>query len=268
MRRSRHGKVAQPSRRTPGRAPRNTIKPNIKFLCRAFLASAVISMGVSYLLQTPALAIREVRIKGIKTGDMHLAQKATKYAVGRNILVVNKGPAICGIRAMNEVADVKIGRSLPNRLWVQVDERKPYMIVKNGRDFFLAQADGFIFHKVAGPIQDLPLVDVGVDDALRIGQCSTLPRIHYTLEALKTAQAKQLIIDKISIDRAGNMCLNMDSKLRVILGQPENITSKINKLHDLLEYRPSLASEAAYLNISCLNAPVMMMKSNMQASLD
>lgn len=268
MRRSKRRNEIRPSNRTPWKAPRNTRKPNIKLLCQAFLVSVVVSLGAAYLLQTPALAIKEVRITGVKLGDLSLVQKAIGYTKGRNILIVNKGPAFREICGINEVADVKIGRSLPNRLWVRVLERKPYMIVKNGRNFFMAQADGFIFHKVSGPIWRLPLADLRVTEEIRMSQCSTLPQIRYTLEALKSAQEKQLTIEKISIDHAGNMCLNMDSKLRVILGQPENITAKINKLHDLLEYRPSLASEAAYLNVSCLNAPVMMMRPNMQASLD
>ncbi|MCL4499690.1 MAG: hypothetical protein M1335_05560, partial [Chloroflexi bacterium] len=84
---------------------------------------------------------------------------------------------------------------------------------------------------------------------------------------LKLACDGRIKVDKISIDHAGDMCLNMESDFYVKLGQPDDIARKMKLLHSVLVCRPSIAREARYIDLSSPSAPVWKPKMTAQAAL-
>jgi cell division protein FtsQ len=57
------------------------------------------------------------------------------------------------------VKNVYIGRELPNKLVLEVQERSPLALVKQGSDFYLMDGEGFVFKKLGkGDEVDLPVL--------------------------------------------------------------------------------------------------------------
>lgn len=267
MRRAANRKAARAGRCSAKSRPRNSKRPNYAFIFFMFVLSGVISCGASYALKTPHLLVKKISIDGVKLSDSEEIAAAAHYALKTNILLVRKTPALEKIGRLSEVAEVSMGRTLPDTMWIKVRERTPFAIVTNGLDFFMVQHDGLVFHAVRGPVGKLPLIEVDRSVCFEIGKPSNVPCVSYALEALKSAHRERLKVSKISIDHAGDMCLNMDSNFCVRLGQPDEIDEKMSKVRSALDYHPSIIKEAAYIDVSCPRAAVWKPKSVAEVSL-
>ena len=62
-----------------------------------------------------------------------------------------------------------MGRSFPNKVWIELRERKADAVITDTRDYCLVQADGLMFHKVDGPVNGLMLIEVARPGPIRPG---------------------------------------------------------------------------------------------------
>ncbi len=243
------------------RRPRNRRKLSLRALKWLFLVPTARCGVVSYAFQTPALVVRKVRIEGVRLADHADVECAARAALGRNILLVRTGPITKAIRRLPEVASVRLARSFPDGISVAVQERKPEAVVSHRASCCMVQADCLAFHRTDGPVRGLPTVQVARSTRVREGEICLSADVANALEVLKCARKCELSVAKISVDPFGDMCLNMGSGFYVKLGQPDDIAQKMSVLRTALTYRPSIASEAAYIDLSCPSAPVWKPKS-------
>lgn len=243
--------------------PRNRRKPNIKLLLSMFVASACVGCVSSYALQTPALAVREVEVRGIHCADKAQVQQAARAVLGKNIIMLRKGPVVRCIDAVHEVEDVQMGRTLPGKVWISIEERKPGAVLVCGGKCFLLQDDGLVFHCLAkarpqeyARARGVPLLIAADCRCVKLGATCSAPGVQCALSITRIARERRLEVAKISVDRLGDICLNMGSGFYVKLGQPDELEKKMSLLRDALAYKPSLAREAAYIDLSCPTAPV------------
>jgi cell division septal protein FtsQ len=241
--------------------PRNHRKPNIKLLAGLFAISAGIGCVSSYAVQAPGLVIRQIEIHGIHYADKAPIQEAARSVLGKNILLLRKGPVIGRIRSVHEVESVTMGRTPPDKVWVRLKERKAEAVLACGDSRYLVQSDGLVFHKTDSPVAGLPLVNVVACGRVREGQTCSSPGVLCALSIAKSARERRLAITKISVDRLGDICLNMGSGVYVKLGQPDEMARKLTLLQKALAFKPSLAREAAYIDLSCPNGCVWKPKS-------
>ena len=261
-RKSVRNTTARPKRK----APRNRPKPNYLLLFYCFMGSVIVSGAGSYALHTPSLAVKTAKIDGVRLADKSLVQKAAKTAFGQNTLLLRKSPIVSNIRCLAEVKDVKMGRSFPDGVWLKITERKADAVLSSSRGFCLIQDDGLMFHRVKTPVGGVPIVEVAKCDQIKIGKVACKPDVRFALDVLQSARREGLRISKISVDPKGDMCLNMKSKLYVKLGQPDDIARKMSLLRNTLVYKPSIAKDAAYVDLSCPSAPVWKPKEVAQVS--
>ncbi len=251
---SRTTKVRRPVR-SVHKVPRNRKKPNYKLLLGLFGTSVLIACAVSFSCQAPALAIKEVNITGVSLADKTAVRNAGHLALGRNIFLLRKSPIIARIRRLDEVAQVKVGRSFPNKVWIELREksgrgnyRYQGLLPRAGRWADVPQGDG--------PVNGLMLIEVARPGPIRPGVKSDSQSVRGALEVLSSVRRQRLQVSKISVNPVGDICLNMEGGCSVILGQPEDIAQKVSMLRRTLVYRPSIAREAAYIDLSCPSAAV------------
>lgn len=266
MKGARKRRNTRQSRCITARAPRNRKRPNYLLLTCVFMVAAAMSGAAAFALRTPALAVREVTIKGVKLADRAAVEKIAAQALGRSVLVLRKSPILAGIRGVSEIREVKIGRRLPDKVWVRVWEREPDVVLADGANWWLMQSDGFVFHRARGPVSGVPVMRVYGCEPVKLGEIAESPRVRYGLEALTCAGMEGIKLGKISVDPQGDICLNMGSDFYVKLGQPDDIAIKMSKLRRALAYDPTLAKKAQYLDISCPDALAFMPKVVAQAA--
>jgi len=149
---------------------------------------------------------------------------------------------------------------------IAVTERKPDAVITNGSQACLAQLDGTMFHRVTSRGARVPLIEIAGCSEIRSGRKASSPKVRCALKVLDYARKERLKISKISVDPSGDICLNMESQFRVKLGQPDEISRKMTLLRRTLAYRPSIAREAIYVDLSCPSAPVWKPKGAVRAA--
>ncbi|MCE5313608.1 MAG: FtsQ-type POTRA domain-containing protein [Armatimonadota bacterium] len=256
MRRATTRRCVRRRTRPVSRSTRNRKKPNYRLLFSFFFMSVLLSMSITYALQTPDLNVSKVGIQGVELSDGEMVNKYSQCMIGKNIFLVRKYPVSSAILGLNEIESVRIGRKFPDKMWVQVTERKAGAVLTDGRTCCMIQDDGLMFHKTCGPVRGIPLIEISNLTGLQPGKVAGSDRVGCALEVVKLARNENIRVDKISIDPDGDICLNMSSGFYVRLGQPDDIARKMSLLRSALAYRPSIAREAIYIDLSCPSAPV------------
>ena len=261
MRRAAKARNLRNLNRSAAKTPRNRRKPNYALLLGLFAVAAAVSAAASFALQTPWLVVKEVKIHGVRLTDRAEVERAAKAALGRNILLLRKRPLLARIGRLHEVAQVTLGRSFPDRVWLEVRERSAVAVLTDASTFCLIQRDGLAFHLTKGPVRGMPTLEVADCGPMREGRKCLSRGVATALEALRCARQEGIPVAKISVDRVGDMCLNMEGRFYVKLGQAEDIARKMSILRNALVYKPSIAREAEYIDLSCPSAPVWKAKS-------
>ncbi len=263
MRKPARQRSRRPYRRSDAvRHRRNRRRPNYFLLFCIFVLVTTISGSITYALTTPRLNVAAVEIKGVRLADESTVEKSASRLIGENIILVRTGPAIESIRRLSEVECVKMGRKYPNKLWLRVWEREPAAVLASNGEYYLVQADGFVFHRVDSKPAGLPLIHVSGDQRLKCGKFAGSEGIKCAMEVLKLARRDEIELAKISVDPQGRICLNMGSDFRVFLGYPDEIARKMSKLRNALARKPSMVRDGTYIDLSCPTAPAWRPKAN------
>ncbi|MGV8057162.1 MAG: cell division protein FtsQ/DivIB [Smithellaceae bacterium] len=207
---------------------------SIAVLCLAFI------YAYSCLLSMPYFAIKEVSVRGLKELTEKDILTLAALPPQKNLLAVNTDLLVKRVSANPWVKNIYVGRELPNRLVMEVRERNPVAMVKQGSDFYFMDNEGFIFKKLGkGDEVDLPIL-TGVN-----GQEKEKSKLLLSsLNLLKTIAASGRYnylgaISEINIDDVFGLSLLTDSGLYLKLGTGdyENKLKQLNTVMADLEKR-------------------------------
>jgi hypothetical protein len=85
--------------------------------------------------------------------------------------------------------------------------------------------------------------------------------LHVPLEILHFVRANDLARQAtVTVDRSGEMCLNMPASAPVLFGSGENVSEKLATLRSILGRDPTLLTRAEYLDLKHPGAPALKMK--------
>jgi cell division protein FtsQ len=206
----------------------------VALLCVLFI------YAYGYLLSTPYFAIKETSVRGLK----ELTEKDILTLAGikpeQNLLAVNADALVKRVSGNPWVKNIYVGRELPNRLVLEVRERNPVALVKQGSDFYLMDNEGFIFKKLGkGDEVDLPIL-TGITGEEK-GKSQLLLS---TLNLLKTISASGQgnylgLISEVHVDDVFGLSLLTDAGLHLKLGinDYENKLKQLNVVMADLEKR-------------------------------
>lgn len=246
------------------RAPRNRRRFNLRRLVWPLLllmALSAVGAGCYLLLTAPALSVTRVKVVGARLVDPRLIEADARSVIGRNILTVSK-KRLAAQTMRPEIRSVTIGRSLPRTVVVRVAERVPYLTVTDGRRFWLADRSGLPFHEVRSPADGIPLVALPTGVDVEPGRPIRHPSIRSAIGCIEECRVFRYKVSKISVDRAGNLCLNIGSKFYVKLGQPVAIPKKLAALSRMLSAKPEIGERALYIDVSCDDRPAVQLRSS------
>lgn len=245
----------------PGRKTRrNRRRFNIRVLLLPVVVlalSGAIGTGVHSLLTTPKLRVTTVAVRGAKLVSAADIQKDASIAIGRNIIALHRRDICERIMKRPEVKSVAVGRRLPKMVVVTVAERTPYLTLTNGAGFWLVDRGGLPFHRVSGAEKSVPLVTLPPGALVVPGRKVINSGLGNAMACMECSPSLSRRISKISVDRAGNVCLNMGSDFYVKLGQPVDIGQKMSKLSELIAAEPDIGKRVEYINVSCYEYPAL-----------
>ena len=256
-----------------GRRPlvRRRRRVNRRAMLRAALFLLLLGgMGTAayFALTSPKLIVRNVKVIGAEGPDLsrRLARSAKPVCLGRNILLVNKGKIVRLALREPEVERVYAIRSFPATIKLKIRRKSACAVLRTTEAAYLIDAKGIPFLKVsAPPRRTLPLIMLEGPARVRLGRpCGG--RVETALKCICAGASLGLRIRKISVDQAGELCLNVVDDFYVRLGGPELISTKLRTLGKMMDGSPELFSRIVYVDLSCPKAPAVRLKSVMRAT--
>ncbi|HAG50188.1 MAG: hypothetical protein A2X87_07415 [Deltaproteobacteria bacterium GWC2_42_51] len=110
------------------------------------------------LLASSYLKIKEVKVVGNIKLSRSEALELSGIAVGDNILAIDSGDIKDNIKANPWIADVRVKRNFPDRISIEIQERKPVAFI-NLDGLYYVDETGIIFKKASlGEDVDLPVI--------------------------------------------------------------------------------------------------------------
>jgi cell division protein FtsQ len=203
-------------------------------LFAATFLSVLFIYGYCALLSASYFQIREISVRGLK----ELTEKEILSMAGverrSNILSVNTDAVAKRIAANAWVKNVYVGRELPDRLVVDVRERKPIALVKQGGQFYLMDAGGFVFKKLSGGDD----VDLAILNGVNIHNKTLSPLLADALKLLEALTASDRhaflgTVSEIHISDVFGLSMLTDKGLHLKLGR-DNFESKLRQLDVVL----------------------------------
>lgn len=188
----------------------------------------------SSLLSASYFEIREISVRGVKELTEKDVLALAKIKPRSNILAVNTEAIAARIAANPWVKQIYIGRELPNRLVLDVRERKPVALIKEGGGFYLIDGGGYIFKKLSSGDE----VDLAIITGVKI-QPKEKPALF--TEALKLLDMLAVsdqhgflgTVSEVHVDEVFGLSILTDQGLHLKLGR-ENFTGKLNQLKIVL----------------------------------
>lgn len=230
-------------------------------------------MGIGYgcyqLLTTPKLSVTQVKIIGTRLVDAGSVELDVRSAVvGKNILLISRGRITEQVmKNRPEISKVGIGRILPRTVVVRVKERTPYAAVipletseqkPQPQSYLLVDPEGIPFHISDILPRGVPVVELAREhySKLTLGEKPKNAPLSSAMACIFDCRNAECNIDKISVDPAGNLCLNIGSNFYIKFGQPVEIPEKLETLRKMLPALRDRGESLLYIDISCYEKPV------------
>jgi len=97
------------------------------------LALGVSGLGVGWLLKSPRFAVASVDVRGQSRLSREEIEAAAGIEPGSNIFTLDTREVVSRLEALPLVRHAAVIRSLPNRVAISVEERRPFTLVHTGR---------------------------------------------------------------------------------------------------------------------------------------
>jgi cell division septal protein FtsQ len=213
------------------KAKKNRVRRRLAGMSGDFFAAAGLLLAVAVLttffiyaynllISRSYFEIKEISVRGLKELTEKDVLELADIKPAQNLLAINTDAVIHRVSANQWVKNVYIGRELPDKLVLEVQERNPLALVKQASDFYLMDGEGFVFKKLGkGDEVDLPIF-TGITQKDR----TKSPLFLSTLKLLKTISGSGKYtylgtISEIHIDEVFGLSLISDAGLYLKLGK-------------------------------------------------
>jgi cell division protein FtsQ len=200
--------------------------------------SALCLVGYRALLSSPLLQVTRIQVNGCQQLEPQAVIQQAEIPSGVNILALDLDGVRKRLTQHPWIAAAMISREIPDRIRIEIEERKPVALVK-GHQFYLADQQGACFAKAA-PSEHAGLPIITGLDPETLGSGCNLPR-EFTVLLENLYRETQLIlpwrlISEIRWDRnAGLSFFTARGGIQVDLGS-EDYGIRIAKLEKVLRY--------------------------------
>ena len=226
----------------------------LSLLISTVVLTSLFIYAYSYLLSAPYFEIKETSVRGLKELTEKDILTLAEIKPGQNILAVNLDALVRRVAVNPWIKNVYIGREYPNRLVVDVRERIPLALVKQASDFYLMDADGFVFKKMAKGDE----VDLAIITGINVLDKTKSRLLFDTLSLLRVFSGSNLYsflggISEAHIDEVFGLSLLTDKGLYLKMGL-NDFEKKLRKLSLVLNDMEKRGISNSYLTVDLADA--------------
>jgi len=216
--------------------------------------SSLFIYAYSYFLSAPYLEIKETSVRGLKELTEKDILLLAEIKPGQNILAVNVDVLARRVAVNPWIKNVYVGREFPNRLVVDVRERYPLALVKQGSEFYLMDFDGNVFKKLAQGDE----VDLAIITGINVQDKTKSKLALDTISLLKVFSGSNLYsflgaISEAHIDEVFGLFLLTDKGLYLKMGA-NDFERKLRKLALVINDMEKRGINNNYLTVDLADA--------------
>ena len=221
------------------RAKRKRKKTRKKILLGIML---MLFIGIGVLF-TPVFNLKEIAISGNKKVETKTVIEKSGFIIGENIFKFKLDKAGVAIASIPYINSVEILRKLPGKIQISVTECIPLAYIQAADGIIVVDKDGKVLEKKSEEINyKIPILYDFKFDNYTLGKKifeNNNEKLKKTLEITKNLYNNNIIEDVLSITTVkGDIYLHLDSGMKVIIGNEENIASKLTMLKEVLAKLP------------------------------
>ncbi|MCL5774114.1 MAG: FtsQ-type POTRA domain-containing protein [Firmicutes bacterium] len=238
-------------------------------LSRKIFLLAIFVMSQVVFFNSPFFQLKSIEVYGNqKVGKEDIVQ-AAKVNAGDNILRISIPEINKSVKSIIWIKSVKVSRIFPGGLKIQVEERKPALVVSRddpSMEWFDADEDGYVL-EAAPPVEDemTPHVVLQQKKKIEVGSRIDSDKIRIALDAWTELDDKlKGVLLYFEIDEDRNLTLECDindNPLEIRLGVTKDLSSKFANLYALLDYLDKKKVQAEYIDYRFSQPYVMPKKS-------
>ncbi len=205
---------------------------------------AMLMLGICIgILFTPLFNLKEIDIEGNVRVDAKTIIEAGGFKLGENIFkfhLPKSGEAIAAIPYINSI---ELQRRLPGKIEINVTECIPLAYIQCAGAMVVVDKDGKVLEKKDDKVNhEIPILFDFKFEKYTLGKKineNNNEKLKKTLEITKNLYNNNLIADVISITTTkGELCLNLKSGIRVILGNADELDKRLTMLQEVLKRLP------------------------------
>lgn len=211
--------------------------------------------AVAAALTSPRFAVKGVALEGAGALTQEYALRTVAPAVGGNYFLAPCGKLRDRLESHPAIRQAAVVRRLDGRLSVRVKERSPYVCVLWKGSFYTLDREMVPFVRAAVRDRSLPLIDAPAAGSPKMGRPWSSAYLEAALKCLEEARKSDLKVSQVSIDPAGEMCLNIVNGTKIRAGYPQDIEEKISVASRVLASLPVPLNTILYVDVSYPGAP-------------
>lgn len=210
---------------------------------------------------SPHFRVRKIEMRGgqgkLLPQEEALVTKSLHLSKYTNWVLAPVGNLRRNIAALPFIDSVKVVQEFPNHICAELHPREPFALLTAGGTRYEIDAKGYPI-RMARPeiVGHLPEIEIQDNVPVKLGTQVTAFVLPMWLNLLSQSYGNNSIsIQKIKVDPAGNLCLNMKDGLEVQLGQAEQLDEKTALLRTIFTREPTFGSQNGILNVSVPQTP-------------
>lgn len=251
--------------RAPRRARRNRKRRDWNGPIRRACAVIACVEILVFLLAYPGFRVRNVRIEGLRTLTASQAFGAARVHAGANIFLALRQPYVGNLEKLAVVDHASRSIELPNTLVLRISERRPYAVLSTAAGSWLIDRKRVPYAAVDGPVAGLPTIQETGSAALEAVTPGTQIRSDWLVQAYNLmallADKQSLRPKLITVDQNANLCLNRQDNLRINIGAPDDLPTKLWNAEAIARAIGSdAASKAEYVDVTCPTHTALMLR--------
>lgn len=206
--------------------------------------------GGIYFLLSPFFNVKQINVSGNTKITSEELISLSGIQLEENIFKVRKNQVEKNIKQNAYVENVKIKRSLPNTIEIEIIERTPTYMISLANAYVYINNQGY-FLEVSKESLNLPII-VGYsteEGEIHIGNrlCTEdLQKLNDVLQIMKSAENNQIteLVTKINISNKNDYVLELKSEKKTVhIGDCSNLSTKVLYIRSILDENKDVEGE-------------------------
>jgi len=226
---------------------------SILLIIVVMLTGVILISAFNFTISAPCFRIRETVVRGCRELTEKEVLTLANSRSSHNLLALNKETMARHIRVNPWVKSVSIGRELPDRLVVQIQERSAIAVVRQDANLYLMDREGVIFKKLEKDDEgDLPVL-TGFYSRGKLNE-SLLNNAKNLLNDMSISKLFPAFdnVSEIQGNEVSGLSVFTDNGLCLVLGI-DDYRTKLRRLSPILEDLERRQLKEGFLNIDLRN---------------